>query len=133
MTLQQYRPPHAVVVGIIVTVLILLGVIVAMAEEGTTVVAKDDATVWVDPRIPDEAEKVAALKQAYALAGNSFSGGPMIDLSQPPPKMIKTIPVPGEPPPEAAPAKPEKRASADLCQRHGMRKVVNGSTWRCRK
>jgi len=102
----------------------LLSASPAAAEEGTSTVAKDD-TVWVYPRIPSEEEKVAALKQAYALAGNSFSGGPMIDLTlPPPPKKIQTIPI--------TPT-PEKRASADLCQRFGMRKVTTGTSWRCRK
>jgi hypothetical protein len=128
----QYRPPHAVVVGIIVTVLILLGVIVAMAGEDTSVVAKDD-TVWVYPRIPSEEEKIEALKLAYILAGSSFSGGPMIDLSKPymVPKVIQSVPV--EPSPGVIPAKPEKRANADICQRHGRRKVVTGNSWRCVK
>lgn len=114
------------VAGLLVAtaVLLLVGVAVAAAEEGTSIVAKDDI-VWVYPSIPSEEEKIAALKQAYALAGNSFSGGPMIDLTlPPPPKMVQVIPI--------VPT-PEKRASADLCQRHGMRKVITGASWRCRK
>jgi len=110
-------------IRIITAVLVLAGT--ALAEEGGTMIVAKDDTVWVYPRIPSEEEKVAALKQAYSLAGNSFSGGPMIDLTQPPPpKVIQTVPV--------EPA-PEKRASADLCQRYGMRKVVTGTSWRCRK
>jgi len=83
----QYRPPHAVVVGIIAAALILAMVIVAFAEE--------DKTVWVYPRIPSEDEKVAALKKAYELNGNSMVGWYMIDLSQPepPPAAVRTIPI----------------------------------------
>jgi hypothetical protein len=104
----------------------------AFAGEDTSVVAKDD-TVWVYPRIPSEEEKIEALKLAYILAGSSFSGGPMIDLSKPymVPKVIQSVPV--EPSPGVIPAKPEKRANADICQRHGRRKVVTGSSWRCVK
>jgi hypothetical protein len=94
----QYRPPYAVTVVIVVIALILAGVIVAMAEEGTSVVAKDDATVWVYPRIPSEEEKAAAIRKAYELNGNSMVGWYMLDLSQPepPPVTVRTIPI--EPP-----------------------------------
>jgi hypothetical protein len=82
----QYRPPYAVVVGLIAATLILVGVIVAFAG---------DTTVWVYPRIPSEDEKAAAIRKAYELNGNSMVGWYMIDLSQPepPPVTVRTIPI----------------------------------------
>ena len=65
----------------------------AFAGEDTSVVAKDDATVWVYPRIPSEEEKSAAIRKAYEINGNSMVGWYMIDLSQPPPVAVRTIPI----------------------------------------
>ena len=48
---------------------------------------------YVMPRIPDEAEKKAALMMAYELNGQSMVSMRMIDLTAPPPKPIATVPI----------------------------------------
>jgi hypothetical protein len=84
---------------------------------------------------PSEEEKVAALKEAYRLNGNSMVSGAMIDLTAP--RVVKTDRIMPAPPvvaaaPEPAP-KPVRVAETNTCTRHHMRKVVTGSSWRCRK
>lgn len=95
---------------------------------------------YIVPQIPTEAEKVEALKRAYRLNGDSMVGyNRMIDLTDPAmwkaDRIITTVPVrPTEAPPP--PPKTEKKKEvqvADTCTRHGLRKVVTGSSWRCRK
>jgi hypothetical protein len=86
------------------------------------------------PRIPSEAEKVAALKRAYEINGNSMVGyNMMVDLTDPVMKGDKLAP-------DADPAggiwpkpKPvEKRAEVqDICTRHNMHKSIRGKSWRC--
>jgi hypothetical protein len=47
-----------------------------------------------NPEIPDEATKKAALLLAYELNGKSMDGRlRMIDLSGPPPAIVRTIPI----------------------------------------
>lgn len=77
---------------------------------------------YVMPRIPDEVEKAEALRQAYQLRDYV--------------RVIPTTKVTPDPvPPVAAPAPvaaPVKEAQ-DICTRHGLHKVVSGSSWHCRK
>jgi hypothetical protein len=100
--------------------------------------AEDDQTAYVFPVIPDEATKVWALKRAYQLNGNSMVGNnKMIDVSRETPfaTPVKTEAVPL---PSPAPS-PETRLAqaapaADICTRHGKRRIVTngGKSWRCR-
>jgi len=79
---------------------------------------------YVMPRIPDEVEKTEALRQAYQLR----------DYVRIIPT-TKVIPDPVPPvaaPPPAPVAAPVKEAQ-DICTRHGLHKVVRGSSWHCRK
>ena len=73
-------------------------------------------------------QKIEFLKMGLIInGGDTTSWGP-VDLTRrndPPPKMVQTVPV--EP---VLVAKP--RPAADICARHGKRKVVRGSSWRCR-
>lgn len=103
------------------------------------------------PRVLTEAEKVEALKKAYQLNGNSMVGyDRMIDLTDPAvlkaDRIVTTVPVTPVPLPKPVDAdpdggvwpKPDKTAGlaehkSDTCTRHGMHKVVSGSSWRCRK
>jgi hypothetical protein len=98
-----------------------------------------------------EAEKVEALKLAYKLNGNSMVGyDRMIDLTDPAvlkaDRIVTTVPVIPVPVPKPVDADPDggvwpkldKTAGlaehkSDTCTRHGMHKVVSGSSWRCRK
>ena len=52
-----------------------------------------DATVYVTPRIPSEAEKAEALKLAYKINGNSMVGWGSIDLSTSAPPAPREIPM----------------------------------------
>ena len=100
-----------------------------------------DATVYITPVIPTEAEKVAALKHAYVVNGNSMVRFGAVDLTEVP-GVVRTIRIaPAELPPAViAAAKPVKVAEAapieqNVCTRKGMHKVVTngGRSWRCRK
>ena len=77
-------------------------------------------------------EKVELLKMGLILNGGDTTKWGPVDLTRrndpppPPPTVVQTVPVP------VPAAKPVKQASADICQRHGKRKVVRGSSWRCR-
>ena len=97
---------------------------------------------YITPKIPTEAEKIEALKLAYALNGNSMvSYGYMIDLTDP--NVVKgdklVAPLPGDvtlTPPDADPEggiwpKPQKQAALDVCARHKMHKSIRGKSWRC--
>ncbi len=97
-----------------------------------------DQTVYVMPVIPTEAEKKAALMEAYRRNGNSMVG-PMIDLTVP--SMMKTDKAPmrlEEPAEDAIWPKLQREAKAqavsDVCTRHGMHKVITrgGKSWRCK-
>jgi hypothetical protein len=84
---------------------------------------------------------------AYQLNGNSMvtRNNRMIDLTDPNiytrvVTTVPTAPVLVEPPPDGIwprleTPKAEKRVqkAEDVCARHGMHKVVTGSSWRCRK
>jgi hypothetical protein len=101
----------------------------------------DDQTAYFFPDIPDREVINWALKRAYQLNGNSMVGyDKMVDLSKEKPfsvvvrteKMTVTIP--------ATPPKPEEQLAqlkpvrpSDVCTKHGMHKVITGSSWRCRK
>jgi len=98
--------------------------------------AEDDQTAYVFPVIPGEEHKIWALKRAYQLNGNSMVGNNvMIDVSRETPF---STPVKTERVPLPAPAPgPEARVAqvtqvADICTRHGKRKVITGNSWRCR-
>jgi len=98
-----------------------------------------DTTVYVMPVIPSEAEKKAALREAYRRNGNSMVGG-MIDLTVP--SIIKTDKAPMRleemtPAEDAIWPKLQREAKAqvsDVCTRHGMHKVTTrgGKSWRCK-
>ena len=111
--------------------------------------AQEDTLTKADREPPHELtqqEKVDALKMAYRLNGNSMVGhNKMIDLTDPrvleeyarlvdpePPEMplIYPPPVPVEPKRKLASVEPK----ADICRRHGKRKVMTngGRSWRCR-
>jgi hypothetical protein len=103
-------------------------------------------TVYVMPQIPSEQVKIDALKLAYKINGNSMVGhNEMIDLTKPIPvasiripaaEVVKDVPRDTEHPVFTKPVdKPAgvQKAEVDVCSRHGMHKVVTGSSWRCRK
>ena len=90
-------------------------------------------------QIPTEEEKIAALKLAYRLNGNSMVGhNMMIDLTDPvalkSDRIIAAVPerpevIPAE---DAVWPKVEKpKQVADICARHGKRKIVRGNSWKC--
>jgi hypothetical protein len=97
------------------------------------------------PRVLTEAEKVEALKKAYQLNGNSMVGyDRMIDLTDPAvlkaDRIVTTVPVIPVPLPKPVDADPDggvwpklAEHKSDTCARHGMHRVVTGSSWRCRK
>lgn len=84
---------------------------------------------------PSEEQKKGALMRAYVANGNSMTGWNSFDDTAP--RIVKTdriLPdkiVPG-PEPKPVAEKPPATKVADLCARHGKRKVVSGSSWRCR-
>lgn len=106
-------------------------------------------SIPIMPEIPTEAAKIEALRLGYILNGFSMVRAPSegsIDLTtlttiNKTPGVVRTIPITQPPkvdldvPKEKPPEKLEKRSEAvtDVCTRHGMRKVVTGSSWRCRK
>ena len=99
---------------------------------------------YVMPQIPSEEAKVAALKEAYRLNGNSMVGWGSIDLTAPAvPGVVRTIPIIPRPPivdkgvdkPVEKPVRVAQVApTADICTRHHRRKVYtnNGKSWHCR-
>ena len=115
-------------------------VLILLALLASPAFAQDDQTVYVYPVIPDEATKVWALKRAYQLNGNSMVGNNvMIDVSRETPfsNPVKTeritVPLPAPAPtPEQRLA--EMKPVADICARHGKRRVATngGRSWRCR-
>lgn len=79
-------------------------------------------------------QKIEFLKMGLIVNGGDTTRWGPVDLTRrgeppPPPKIVQSVPI--VPTPVARPA--VKPAGADLCRRHGMRKVVSGSSWRCRK
>jgi hypothetical protein len=107
---------------------------------------------------PSEAVKKAALMRAYHLNGDSMVGSRMIDMSgvDVTDPNVECFMVEGEvtrqtsfdcrqkiqaPKPKAEVPKTKLAAAAevelappmDICRRHGLRKVVQGKSWRCRK
>ena len=110
-----------------------------------------DTPSWV----PDEATKKKALMRAYHMNGGSMVGDHMIDVSQQ--EGIVTADAPAHAEVEVVdpnernaldaqaeePAKghgrqklahrSEAKLETDVCQRHGLHKVVYGDKWRCRK
>ena len=97
---------------------------------------------YITPKIPTEAEKIEALKLAYALNGNSMVG-PTIDLTDPRVLEAYRNAIAGHIPdtiiedsgpgvwPKLEKPKLEKRAESDVCTRHNMRKSIRGKSWRC--
>ena len=114
----------------------LVGVFGALAK------AEDnDQTAYLFPVIPDEATKVWALKRAYQLNGNSMVGNNrMIDLSNETPFANPvtieriTVPMPRPAPSPEAQLAQMVPVVADICKRHGKRRVAThgGRSWRCR-
>jgi hypothetical protein len=92
---------------------------------------------------PDEATKIKALKRAYELNGNSMVRWGSIDLSKEnldPPVVVRTIPITPPAPLILAPSKKkivdvviDAPKRNDICKRHGLRKITEGKSWRCRK
>jgi hypothetical protein len=99
------------------------------------------ATILLWPAIalaepPGEAEKTAALREAYRLAGPGMSWG-MVDMgvtivsrtpAEPVADVVRTVPVK---PVKVAHAAPVEQ---NVCTKHGKRKVMrnNGKSWRCK-
>ena len=131
---------------ILMAAIALATILGPVSAEEDTLTKVDKDIVWRQPVIPSEEEKRAALLIALKLRG-SFSGyGGMVDLTDPAtlaaysraiatdatapegkpllelpkPKLVQTTK-------EGAPDR------ADIYRRHGMRKVVTGTSWRCRK
>jgi len=93
---------------------------------------------------PDEAEKAAALREAYRIAGPGVSWG-MVDMgvtivpkttSVPVASVVRTIPIKVEKPVASKPIKVASVAPVEqnVCTRHGKRKVMrnHGKSWRCK-
>jgi hypothetical protein len=91
-------------------------------------------TIYITPQIPSEEAKIAALKLAYKINGNSMVGhNEMIDLTKPIP--VSTVKIPAsEVIKSIETTKPVQKAEVtDTCTRHGMHKVIRGSSWRCKR
>ena len=97
---------------------------------------------------PTEGVKKAALMRAYHLNGDSMAGWGSIDLSKVnvTDTKVECFTIVGEvtgkaffecrQPVEAAvvaQADPAPAPKLDICKRHGLRKVVRGDSWRCRR
>jgi hypothetical protein len=83
-------------------------------------------------------QKDDALRTAYRINGGVMSG-PLVDLTDPRTlalaKPVRTVPVPVDPPAvKVAEVRSRPAKRADICQRHGKRKVAThgGRSWRCR-
>ena len=98
---------------------------------------------YITPKIPTEAEKIEALKLAYALNGNSMVG-PTIDLTDPRVLEAYRNAIAGHIPdtiiedsgpgiwPKLEKPKQEKLIH-NVCTAHGMYKQYYGTTWRCKR
>ena len=76
-------------------------------------------------------QKIEFLKMGLIVNGGDTTRWGPVDLTrrnEPPPKIVQSVPIAPDPVPVAKP----KPAAADICARHGKRKVVKGSSWRCR-
>jgi len=108
-----HRPPHAV--PLLVMMLLCMALLLLVTVQAFAV----DLT---------QEEKADALRQAYRINGSM--SGPFLDLTLVPP------PEPEPPlvfPKLARAAVTTPKVRADVCRRHGMRKVVSGRSWRCRR
>jgi hypothetical protein len=119
-------------------------ILITAALLATPVAAQD--VDYIMPKIPTEAEKVEALKLAYALNGNSMVG-PTIDLTDPKvleayrnaiagtaPNTIIEDSGPGIWPKLEKPTRSEKQTHIhNVCTAHGMYKQYYGTTWRCKR
>jgi hypothetical protein len=89
------------------------------------------------PRMLSREEQVEYLRLGLMLNGGDTTRWGPVDLSKPyvppPPKIVQSVPIVPDPAPLPAARPSVKPAGADICRRHGMRKVQNGSSWRCRK
>ena len=100
---------------------------------------------YITPKIPTEAEKIEALKLAYALNGNSMVG-PTIDLTDP--RVLEAyrnaiagqIPDPDPIIEDSGPGvwpkleKPkQEKLVHNVCTAHGMYKQYYGTSWRCKR
>ena len=116
--------------------------LLALALLASPAFAEDDQTAYAFPVIPSEEHKIWALKRAYQINGNSMVGNNlMIDVSRETPfsNPVKTeritVPMPRPAPsPEEQLAKMTPVKVADICKRHGKRRVETngGRSWRCR-
>jgi len=98
---------------------------------------------YITPKIPTEAEKIEALKLAYALNGNSMVG-PTIDLTDPRVLEAYRNAIAGNVPdiaiedsgpgvwPKLEKPKQEKLVH-NVCTAHGMYKQYYGTSWRCKR
>jgi len=113
-------------------------VLAAMLLMTTSALAQEP--VMLAPIVPTEEMKVQALLEAYKANGNSMVGWNVWDGRVP----VKTDKVPYAPPVKVLPATEKNTLDAiadmtdpepvaDICKRHGMRKVTHGDGWRCRK
>jgi hypothetical protein len=115
--------------------ILIAGLLAAPAAAQETV--DNDQTVYVFPVIPSEEQKKAALLLAYKINGNSMVGNNvMIDLTRPIP--VEAVRIPPVEVLKQMPAveKPAVKVAqvADICQRHGKRRVAThgGRSWRCK-
>jgi len=117
---------------------------IALVALTVPALAQQDTLTQEDRELTRE-EKNDALKKAYLLNGGVMNG-PMVDLTDPKtieaynrlvtpgsalvPVPMRTVPVAVDPPVRVAEARPK----ADICRRHGKRKVMTrgGRSWRCR-
>jgi hypothetical protein len=121
---------------------LIAGAVVAVAVDIASAQMVLERAAALPKLPPTEFEKVEALKLGYILNGFSMVRDPAegsIDVSATStvPKAVKVIPVKPE---EVAEAPPERKVKAepgvhvvDVCTRHGLRKVISGASWKCRK
>ena len=127
------------------TIAILAGLLGPVAAQDTLTKADREPEHELTRQQKDD-----ALRKAYRLNGGRMNG-PMVDLTDPktieaynrmvtpgsalplPSKPVQTVPVPVDPPAKVAEVTPAPRA--DICRRHGMRRVETngGRSWRCRR
>ena len=107
----KHRPPHAVQLFIIMVLcmaLLLTVTVQAFAAELT------------------REEKTEILKQAYQ---RIYAPPVPAPAPEPEPELPLIFPEPVK----VAAVVPKALSRVDVCRRHGMRKVVTGKSWRCRK
>lgn len=101
----RHRPPHAV------QLLIIMVLCMALLLTVTVQAFSADLT---------QEEKTEILKQAYQRIYAPPAPEPELPLIFPEPVKV-------------AAAVPKALPRVDVCRRHGMKKVVTGRSWRCRK